>query len=389
MMKGKRVDTGEKFEIAYTSEDTGESVRKALEERIGAQVRVITQGRIWIEVEKTWQLHDRVGESRTVIRVTEELRKGRTKVKTQCGKGRWEMTVGEGWKEAEMIRTPMAHYRQIALQPPSLVIFDEKGRRKGEFEVKEGWTYILKTRRKEEENEEEGCEKGKQGDHQRDFIEGSTPDIRTLGSQANERVQNFIEGSTPDISMPGSQDAGESEQAESGTQSGEGNQEADEEAMQSEVVYGHRRMRIGPSGLRVEEAHTRVREAMGVPDETNTGLQWERAWWNALRFTLTNVWAEEREWLEQQGINVRLGKQLARPRNENREAQTKERRRAEEASRAEQVRVVSKWTTGVREKEQEAERRKAEKSEGTRIGVQFEGSSARERAYAWTPRMES
>jgi hypothetical protein len=57
VMKGKRIDTGEEFELAYTSDDTGESVRKALEERMGVRkVRLITQGSIWSEVEKTWQL---------------------------------------------------------------------------------------------------------------------------------------------------------------------------------------------------------------------------------------------------------------------------------------------------------------------------------------------
>jgi hypothetical protein len=287
-------------------------------ERIGAHVRLISQGKIWSEVEKMWQIHDRIGESCTCIRVLEELRKGKALVKTQCGRGRWDLIVGKEWKEAEMIWTLMAHYRPTARQPPRLAIFDEEGRRKDGFEVRENWTYVLITGKDEKESEEKGQEEAERSKGpQREFLERDMPDINAPGSQTNGQTRDFIEGSTPDISTPNSQDADE-EQAQV--------------QMRNEVVYGNRKMSMMLSGLSAEEAHTRIREAMGVPDEASTGLQWERVGESAHRFTLLNVWAEQREWHEGQGINVRLGRQSA-----------EERVRGEDGNNEEVHKMVS-WT---------------------------------------------
>jgi hypothetical protein len=173
-----------------------------------------------------------------------------------------------------------------------------------------GWTYILRIGREGEED-------------QREYLERSTPEIGAQGSQVEARVQDLIEGSTPEISTMSSQDAGA--EGETG-----GACDAKEEQMLSEVVYGNRRAHIELSGLGAEEAHTRVREAMGVPEGTNTGLQWEKVGWKAIRFTLTNVWAEQRAWYEEQGIHVRMGQQSAA----EREAEQRERVRRQRSKQS-------------------------------------------------------
>jgi hypothetical protein len=140
-MRGRRTDTREEVEIAYTEEDTGGSIRRALEGSTGAQVRLLAQGKEWGDEERVWEIHDRIGASPTCIAIKERVE--RVRVRTRCGEEQWSAQAERRWSEADLIRELMPCYRPVAHQAPSLLVFDENDKRRREYALEENWEYVL------------------------------------------------------------------------------------------------------------------------------------------------------------------------------------------------------------------------------------------------------